>query len=146
MRDVVATPYGSWDVVREGSELAILAVGTMVEPSLAAADALAIDGFDVTVVNCRFLKPHDSTVLAAVLARHRHVLVVEEGTVVNGFGAYMSSVIAQLDPGVRVSAHGVPDRIVYAASRKRQLAMTGLDAEGIASKVRAMHASEALAG
>ena len=146
MRDVKPTPYGTWDVVREGSELAILAVGTMVEPSLAAAEALAVDGFDVTVVNCRFLKPHDEGTLATILARHRHLLVVEEGTVVNGFGAYMASVVAQLDPGVRVTAHGVPDRIVYAASRKRQLALTGLDAEGIADKVRAMHGSEALAG
>jgi len=51
-----------------------------------------------------------------------------------------------MDAGVRVHAHGVPDRIVYAASRARQLRQCALDAAGIADKVRALHESEALAG
>jgi 1-deoxy-D-xylulose-5-phosphate synthase len=74
------------------------------------------------------------------------MLVVEEGTVVNGFGAYMASVVGAMDPGVRVTALGVPDQIVYAAARARQLALCGLDAAGIAARVRALHESEALAG
>jgi len=126
--------------------VAILAVGTMVSTSLAAAERLAADGLDVTVVNCRFLKPHDEITLTAILANHRQVLVVEEGTVVNGFGAYMSAVIERQEPAVRVHTHGVPDRIVYAASRARQLATLGLDAEGIARRVRALLETEALAG
>jgi len=75
-------------------------------------------------------------------------VVVEEGTVVNGFGAYMSTVIARQDPSIRVAVHGVPDRIIPAASRARQLALTGLDATGIAERVRALHEqeSEAVAG
>ena len=74
--------------------------------------------------------------------------IVEEGTVVNGFGAYMSTVIARQDPSVRVVVHGVPDRIVPAASRGRQLSITGLDAAGIAARVRALREqeSEAVAG
>jgi 1-deoxy-D-xylulose-5-phosphate synthase len=146
MADVRAVPYGTWDVVRRGSELAILAVGTMVEPSLSAAESLASEGFDLTVVNCRFLKPHDELTLAALLQDHRQLLVVEEGSVVNGFGAYLSAIVQRLDSAVRVIAHGVPDRIIYAASRARQLASCGLDAAGIASRVRALRESEALAG
>jgi 1-deoxy-D-xylulose-5-phosphate synthase len=139
-------PYGTWEVLRQGSEVAILAVGTMVGTSLQAAERLAADGLDVTVVNCRFLKPHDEVTLAAILAQHRQILVVEEGTVVNGFGAYIGAVIERQEPGVRVHTHGVPDRIVFAAPRGRQLAMLGLDAEGIARRVRALHETEALAG
>jgi 1-deoxy-D-xylulose-5-phosphate synthase len=139
-------PYGTWDTARRGSELAILAVGTMVLPSLAAAEALAADGLNPTVVNCRFLKPYDEITLAAVLAEHKHILVVEEGTVVNGFGAFISSVIARHDSTVRVAVHGVPDRIIHAASRARQLGMCGLDAAGIANRVRALLESEAMAG
>ena len=146
MDKVSAVPYGTWEVVRQGREVAILAVGTMVEPSIAAAGALAAEGLDVTVVDCRFLKPHDEVTLAAILATHRQILVVEEGTVVNGFGSYISVVIGQHDPAVRVAVHGVPDRIIHAASRRRQLALTGLDADGIADRVRALHESEALAG
>ena len=74
------------------------------------------------------------------------MLVVEEGTVVNGFGAYMSAVIARHDPAVRVETLGVPDRIIYAAPRNRQLALCGLTPEGIADRVRALHRSEAMAG
>ncbi len=145
-REVPAVPYGTWEVLRRGERVAILAVGTMVAESLKAADALAADGLPVTVVNCRFLKPYDATTLTALLATHQQLVVVEEGTVINGFGAFMASVVAAHDPAVRVHALGVPDRIIYAASRARQLAQCGLDAAGIAARVRALHESEAIAG
>ena len=146
MADIPAVPYGTWDVPRRGSEIAILAVGTMVNTALAAAESLAIDGFDPTVVNCRFLKPYDALTLSGILADHRQILVVEEGTVINGFGSFMAAVVQKLEPTVRVSVHGVPDRIIPAAARSRQLAATGLDAAGIADRVRALHESEAVAG
>jgi 1-deoxy-D-xylulose-5-phosphate synthase len=139
-------PYATWEVPRKGSDVAILAVGTMVAPSLAAAESLAADGLNITVVNCRYLKPYDEVTLAAILADHKQILVVEEGTVVNGFGALMAAVIARYDSSVRVAVHGVPDRIIHAAPRARQLAMCGLDAAGISARVRALHESEAMAG
>jgi 1-deoxy-D-xylulose-5-phosphate synthase len=146
LADVSAVPFGTWEVLRQGSEMAILAVGTMVGPSLQAADMLSDEGFDLTVVNCRFLKPYDDLTLSALLHDHRQLLVVEEGTMVNGFGAALAAAVARSDPSVRVVSHGVPDRIVYAASRARQLAQCGLDARGIADRVRALHGSEAVAG
>lgn len=146
--EIAPVPFGTWEVLRHGSEFAVLAVGPMVNNALAAADILAAEGLSITVVNCRFLKPHDEVTLNALLADHRHLLVVEEGTVVNGFGAYMTSVIARLDPTVRVIAHGVADRFIEQASRARQLQLTGLDAAGIAERVRVLHgsAAEAVAG
>ena len=152
--EIDATPHATWEVLRRGADpstgagpsVAILAVGTMVRESLAAADALAAEGLPVTVVNCRYLKPYDELTLAAIVAEHRQLLVVEEGTVVNGFGAFMATVVGRMDPAVRVTAHGVPDRFVHQASRARQLAQCGLDAAGIAERVRALHESEAIAG
>jgi 1-deoxy-D-xylulose-5-phosphate synthase len=73
-------------------------------------------------------------VLAQIVADHRNILVVEEGTVVNGFGAHMTAVIAAMDSSVRVVSHGVPDDFVDQASRARQLAQLGLDARGIAQR------------
>ncbi len=140
--DIEPTPYGTWDVLNRGTDdIAILAVGTMVLPSLEAAKKLGEEGLSVTVVNCRYLKPHDEVTLNALLANHKQFLVVEEGTVVNGFGAYMSAIVARLDPSARVIAHGIPDAFIEQASRTRQLALTGLDAEGIATRVRALHGS-----
>jgi len=146
LAEIPAVPEGTWEVLRQGGDFVILAVGTMVIPSLAAAEELAAEGIEVSVVNCRYLKPYDEVTLTAVLAHHRHVLVVEEGTVVNGFGAYMAQLIGQLDPSVRVAVHGVPDRFIDQAPRKRQLELLGLDAPGIARRVRSLHGSEALTG
>lgn len=146
--EIAPVPFGTWEVLRRGTELAILAVGTMVNESLRAADTLAAEGFSVSVVNCRYLKPHDEVTLNALLADHKQFLVVEEGTAVNGFGAYMSAVIARMDAAVHVATHGVPDVFIEQASRARQLRITGLDAAGIADRVRALHGTtaEALAG
>jgi 1-deoxy-D-xylulose-5-phosphate synthase len=140
--EIDAVPYGTWEVPRRGAEVAILAVGTMVMPALAAAETLAAEGLSITVVNCRFLKPYDEVTLAAILADHRYILVVEEGTVINGFGAYMSTVIERHDPSVRVGVHGVPDLVIHAAARARQLSQVGLDAPGIAARVRALREQE----
>jgi 1-deoxy-D-xylulose-5-phosphate synthase len=141
--DIEPVPHGTWETLRRSTNagrdadnaLAILAVGTMVLPSLAAADILNESGLSVTVVNCRYLKPHDERTLAEIVADHRNVLVVEEGTVVNGFGARMAGVISGLDSSVRVVAHGVPDEFVDQAPRAKQLALVGLDARGIAQRV-----------
>jgi 1-deoxy-D-xylulose-5-phosphate synthase len=138
-----AVPFGTWEIVRKGAGArdanggtAILAVGTMVLPALAAAEKLAEEGVSTTVVNCRFIKPHDEEMLKAVIAENRHLVVVEEGTVVNGFGAHMAAVVAQMDPSVHVVAHGVPDEFIEQAPRARQLASVGLDSAGIAARVR----------
>jgi 1-deoxy-D-xylulose-5-phosphate synthase len=146
IRDIAKVPYGTWEVERKGKDVAILAVGTMVLPAVAAAEQLQRDDLNVTVVNCRYLKPYDEVTLAVILAQHQHVLIVEEGTVVNGFGAYMSAIIAAHDPSIKVLTLGVPDRIIYAAPRAKQLASVGLTAEGIANKVRALLETEAMAG
>jgi len=118
----------------------------MVQQALRAAETLAAEGIDLTVVNCRYLKPYDEITLHALSAHHRVLLTVEGGSVVNGFGAMLAAVVARVEPNVRVVAHGVPDRIIYAASRSRQLASCGLDAPGIAARVRALLTSEAVAG
>jgi len=148
--DIDAVPHGTWEVLRRSTNagrdasgaVAILAVGTMVLPSLAAAEILNESGISVTVVNCRYLKPHDERVLAEVVSDHRNILVVEEGTVVNGFGARMSAVIAAIDSGVRVVTHGVPDNFVDQAPRAKQLASLGLDARGIAQRATGAFALE----
>ena len=140
--EIEPVPHATWEILRRSTSagrdpehpIAILAVGTMVLPSLAAADILNESGMSVTVVNCRYLKPHDERVLAQIVADHRNILVVEEGTIVNGFGSHMTAIIAAMDPSVRVFTHGVPDGFVDQAPRARQLSVVGLDAAGIAQR------------
>jgi len=140
--EIEAVPHAKWEVLRRGTSagrdadnvVAILAVGTMVLPSLAAADILNEGGASATVVNCRYLKPYDESALAEIVRDHRNILVVEEGTVVNGFGSYMAAIIGEMDSAVRVVTHGVRDDFVDQAPRGKQLARLGLDARGIAQR------------
>ena len=143
-KDIPAVPYGSWEVLRSGDDLALFAVGTMVLPALEAARRLAEDGIDCSVVNCRFLKPMDTGVLEAMLQRHGLIVSIEEGTVVNGFGAYLSERLNTTHPSARVVALGVPDRLMEQAPRAQQLESFGLTAEGIARRVRALAQEESL--
>ncbi|HEX5633761.1 MAG TPA: 1-deoxy-D-xylulose-5-phosphate synthase [Gemmatimonadales bacterium] len=142
--EVPPVPYATWEMLRTGRDIAILAVGTMVAPALEAAAQLAKDGVECTVVNARFLKPYDATMLDAITREHRTLVVVEEGTVVNGFGAYMAETVQTLRPDVRVVALGIPDRLVEQAPRPDQLAGFGLTADGIARRINALVREESL--
>jgi len=142
--EVAAVPYGSWEILRHGRDCAILAVGVMCEPALEAADLLARDGLDVSVVNCRFLKPMDGALLEAVLRDHRVLVTVEDGTEVNGFGAALAARVAETGSDARVGVLGVPDHTWEHAARAAQLAAAGLTAEGIARKVRQLAARESV--
>ncbi|MEX0690388.1 MAG: 1-deoxy-D-xylulose-5-phosphate synthase [Gemmatimonadales bacterium] len=142
--EVAAVPYGTWEVLREGRDAAMLAVGVMCAPAMATAERLAAEGLDLTVVNCRYLKPYDAAMLERLTQQHRVLVTVEDGTEVNGFGAMLSARVAALAPQVRVGVLGVPDRTWEHAPRAEQLREAGLDADGIATRVRALAAEESL--
>jgi 1-deoxy-D-xylulose-5-phosphate synthase len=142
--EIAPVPFGTWELLRQGREVAILAVGTMVLPALDAAERLAAEGLDPSVVNCRFLKPYDQVMLATLLAGHRVLVTVEEGTVVNGFGAFLARELQARHPEVRTVAVGVPDELIDQAPRAEQLARYGLTGEGIARRVMASLHQESL--
>jgi 1-deoxy-D-xylulose-5-phosphate synthase len=141
LTEIPAIEYGSWEVLRRGEGLALLATGTMVLPALEAAQRLEADGIRASVVNCRFLKPFDEATLAWVLAHHSAVLTIEEGVAVNGFGAALARHIEHArreHPELLLNSIGVPDRIIEHANRSEQLAECGLDVNGIAASARAL--------
>ena len=151
--EVESVPHGSWEILRSApggrdrsTAIAILAVGTLVVPALSAAELLQESGVSATVVNCRYLKPHDAAVLADVVRDHANILVVEEGTVVNGFGAHLAAVVSEIDASVRVIAHGVRDEFIEQAPRAKQLAVLGLDAQGIANRAATAFGMESSRG
>ncbi|MBA3259845.1 MAG: 1-deoxy-D-xylulose-5-phosphate synthase [Gemmatimonadales bacterium] len=142
--EVPAVPYGTWEQLRQGKDVAVLAVGTMVAPAVRAAELLAADGVDCGVVNCRFLKPLDTAMLESLARNHRVLVTVEEGTIVNGFGAFLAETLQTTHPEVRVVALGVPDRLMEQAPRAEQLESFGLTAAGIARRIAALRHEESL--
>jgi 1-deoxy-D-xylulose-5-phosphate synthase len=138
-------PY-TWEIMRNGGDAVILAVGTMVNTALTAAESLAAEGIRCTVVNCRFLKPYDREVFQEMVRSHPVVVTVEEGQISNGFGSFMARELdaLDLDRRPRMAAMGIPDEFVEHGGRAELLAGIGLDAAGIANRVRetARHAAE----
>jgi 1-deoxy-D-xylulose-5-phosphate synthase len=130
-------PVGSWETLRAGEDLAILAVGQLVAPSLAAAAALEREGWRVGVVNARFVKPLDAALLEATAAATGLLLTAEEGCLAGGFGSAVLEHLAEHGPaGVAVARAGVPDAFVEHGSQEILRRGLGLDAAGIAARAR----------
>jgi len=132
-------------VVREGSDGTILAYGTMVEPALAAAqDLRRRRGLDIRIVNARFAKPLDEELIAEHMASGAPIIVVEDHTVMGGFGSAVMELAARKSlPAPNVRLMGLPDRFIAHANRQEQLAEAGLDAEHLAAAMEKMlHAGE----
>ncbi|MGE0415772.1 MAG: 1-deoxy-D-xylulose-5-phosphate synthase [Acetobacteraceae bacterium] len=126
---------GKGRVMREGSNIAILSLGTRLGDALKAADELAARGLPTTVADARFAKPLD-TALIEQLARHHEVLItIEEGSV-GGFGSFVLHHLAGkglLDGGLKVRPMTLPDIFIDHDSQAKQLAVAGLTAKDIVS-------------
>lgn len=129
---------GISEVLRDGYDLYILAIGSMVHPSLEAAQILEKEGISAGVVNMRFIKPLDGRRLQEVCNRVERVVTVEENALAGGFG---SAVLEYLQDegvvGVRVVRLGLPDDFIEHGPRGVLLKEVGLDALGIAGAIKA---------
>jgi 1-deoxy-D-xylulose-5-phosphate synthase len=128
---------GRMRVLREGTDIALLAVGKMVAPALQAADRLGAAGVRATVVDARFVKPLDPA-LAPLAARHRAVVTIEDGTVRGGFGSGVLELLATAGVQVPVRVMGLPDSFVEHGPQATLLGSFGLDADGITAAAHAM--------
>jgi len=137
-RDPELLEIGKAELLRDGGEIAIVAYGSMVHPSLQAAENLAKDGIDTTVINARFVKPLDSALLLALARTKRMIVTVEEAYLAGGFGSAVIELLEEngLQDRVRLVRMGIPDRIVTHGDPKLLLAKYGLDADGIYTRVR----------
>ncbi|MFA6020579.1 MAG: 1-deoxy-D-xylulose-5-phosphate synthase, partial [Rhodospirillales bacterium] len=132
-----ALPIGKGRVVRQGSRVAILSLGTRLGEALKAADMLAEQGISATVADARFAKPID-TALLTDLARNHELLVTVEENAVGGFAAQVVQYLANqglMDKGLKLRTLCLPDRFIEHDTQARQLAEAGLDAAGIVAAV-----------
>jgi 1-deoxy-D-xylulose-5-phosphate synthase len=129
---------GKAEVLREGGEVAIVAYGSMVQPSLKAAEQLARDGIESTVVNARFVKPLDSGLILALARTRRLIVTIEEAYLAGGFGSAVLELLEEngLQDKVKVVRMGIPDRFVTHGDPKLLLAKYGLDPDGIFTRVK----------
>jgi 1-deoxy-D-xylulose-5-phosphate synthase len=129
---------GKGEVVRTGSDVALLAIGSMVRPASAAADLLSREGIDAEVVNMRFVKPLDEEILRSVGTRFKNVVTIEENVTDGGFGSAVLEGFTRLGiTGLNVRVHGLPNDFVDHGTPTELLRLVKLDGPGIAEIVRA---------
>ncbi|GFO70291.1 1-deoxy-D-xylulose-5-phosphate synthase 2 [Geomonas limicola] len=131
-----ALPVGKGELLRQGKDGAILAVGAMVQPAREAAELLAQEGIDVAVMNVRFVKPLDRELILS-LAETGRLFTVEDNVVQGGFGTSVLELLEEEDlTGITVTRLGYPDSFVEQGEQAELRASYGLDAAGIATSVR----------
>jgi 1-deoxy-D-xylulose-5-phosphate synthase len=127
---------GKGRVLREGSRVAILSLGSRLAEALKAADELAARGLSTTVADARFAKPLDRELILKLAARHKLLITVEEGAA-GGFGAHVLTLLSDagaLDTGLKVRVMTLPDKFQDQDKPDRMYAAAGLDAKGIVAK------------
>jgi 1-deoxy-D-xylulose-5-phosphate synthase len=128
---------GKGRILREGSKVALLSLGTRLAECRAAADALAAQGLSTTVADARFAKPLDQDLILRLAREHEVMITVEEGSV-GGFGSHILHLLAKngvLDRGLKVRTLVLPDVFLDQDEPDRMYARAGLDAAGITAAV-----------
>jgi len=126
-------PIGKGRVIREGSKIAILSLGTRLEECLKAADELAGYGLSTTVADARFAKPLDGELVERLAREHEVLITIEEGSI-GGFGSHVLHHLANagmLDHGLKVRPMVLPDRFIDHDSPAAQYEQAGLNARHI---------------
>ena len=128
---------GKAEIVRQGTDVAIIGIGTQVHYCEKAAERLAAEGLNPTVVNARFVKPLDAELILALARSHGSIVTVEDHYVQAGFGSAVMELLEENRLSeVRVMCLGFPDKLIEHASQSTLLAKYGLDADGIYTRVR----------
>ena len=133
-QELTELPLGKGEMLADGNDLAIIAIGSTVYPALEAATRLGERGIRATVINARFVKPLDRELILEAATRTGCLVTVEENALLGGFGSAVLELLEQEGVvGVRVKRLGIPDRFIEQGPQPQLRADLGLDAAGIAA-------------
>ncbi len=132
IEEISPLDWGKAEVLRQGDYVSLLAVGSMTQLALKAADILAERGIDAEVVNVRFVKPLDEECLRRV-AQKKLVVTIEENVLAGGFGSAAAEFFADANLRVPLLRFGVPDKFIEHGAKGELLELCGLTAENIAA-------------
>ena len=133
---VKALEIGKGEILREGSDIGIVALGSMVYPCLEAATRLEALGIHATVINARFAKPLDEELICCLAAEKQFLVTAEEGTEAGGFGAAVATLLQDKKIPASILRIAVPDRIIPHGAPNLLHAKYGLDVDGIFEKIK----------
>lgn len=131
-------PIGTGELLREGSDLTIVAIGSTVMPALQAAEKLTSHGISAGVINARFVKPLDAELILAQARRTGRIITVEENALQGGFGSAVLELLQDNGAAqVKVKRLGIPDRYIEQGPQAQLRKDVGIDAEGITAAAQA---------
>lgn len=135
-KDYEALPVGKAEVLKEGKDITIMAIGNTVHNSMKAADKLAEEGIEAGVINCRFVKPLDEETIIKYAQKSEKLLTVEENVLMGGFGSAIIELLESRDINVPVHRLGIPDEFVRHGAVSLLREKYGLTPDGIAEVAR----------
>jgi len=136
--ELTELPIGKGELLADGADLTIVAIGSTVHPALEAAKLLKEKGIDAAVVNARFVKPLDEELILAQAEKTGCLVTVEENALQGGFGSAVLELLSDRGvTGVRVKRLGIPDKFIEQGSQSQLRADLGIDGPGIAASVEA---------
>lgn len=130
--DFEEIPVGKGEIVREGNDVCILAIGNMVNNAMKSAEHLKKKKIEVEVVNMRFVKPLDVELLKYVFEKFQKIITIEDNSIVGGFGSAVSEFAEQYRYKNDLLLHGLPDKFIEHGKPEELYQMLKMDAEGIA--------------
>ncbi|MBN1633020.1 MAG: 1-deoxy-D-xylulose-5-phosphate synthase [Ignavibacteria bacterium] len=126
---------GKGEIIKEGSDIAILAIGNMVLNSVKASEILKAKGVNTEVINMRFVKPLDAELLKYSFGKFQKLITVEDNSIIGGFGSAVSEFAEQYRYKNDIILHGLPDKFIEHGKPEELYHILKLDAEGIAEIV-----------
>ena len=134
--DPKPVPLGRAEQLRSGDDVALIGLGSTVAAVQEAAEQLAAEGIEASVIDARFVKPLDSILLTEVARRCERVVTVEDHAAMGGLGSAVLELLAAHAPGTPVMVRGVADRFCDHGDVTEQWRDAGIDAESVARSVR----------
>ena len=116
----------------EGSDVCLLAVGSMVQNAVEAAEILKSKGVSAGVINARFVKPIDCNAIIASAQKYKKIITIEDNSLMGGFGSSVLSMLNARDIQCRVKTLGLPDDFINHGTRNELIKLVGLDSNSIA--------------
>ncbi|WNF21656.1 1-deoxy-D-xylulose-5-phosphate synthase [Mesobacillus jeotgali] len=130
-------PIGTWEVLREGEDAAILTFGTTIPMAMEAAEVLSRQGVSVKVVNTRFIKPLDEGMLVGILKENMPILTIEEAVLQGGFGSFVLETSHDLGyQHVEIDRMGIPDQFIEHGSVDKLLEEIGMTTEDVVLRMQ----------
>ena len=127
---------GRYEVLEEGNDILILAIGNMVKKALNVSQILLKDNIKPTIVNARFLKPMDEDLLHELLKKHSKVVTIEDNVVSGGFGSRINKFVIDNNYSIKMENIGIPDRYVEHGNVDELFGTIGLSDEQIVNRIK----------